>query len=201
MSYNNNIPLANDFLSVSQPQIRTNFSEIDTIAQINHFSMTSADKGKHKLVAMPLEQGSTPATAVDEMTIFTRNEANSSQPELVVARENNRGVFALTRYCPTAGGSFLTTNGAVNSSIRTEFPRLNVNGTVTVTVGGVYQIGFSSALSSNEYVVNVWSKRIANGVLVNIGPNISSLTVNGFNINYLPIDTNIVYFQVVGGWY
>ena len=53
--FNPNIPIATNKLSVSQPQIQTNFSTSNTIFGIDHFPYTNgtSNQGKHIWVEMP----------------------------------------------------------------------------------------------------------------------------------------------------
>lgn len=197
MSYNNNIPLANDFLSVSQPQIRTNFSQLDIISQVNHFELTSANKGKHKIVSMPEEQAGTPVTSPNEMVLFTQNLTTANEPELCIAREDNKGFFPLSRYGVVAAGSFVTTGLLGNVPIRTEFPAFNVADPIVVASTTVYPVVFTNALASTEYVVHVWSK---NGTTLSSIDSVQLVATTGFSIQTNPVG-RIIYFIVYGGFF
>ena len=197
MSYNNNIPLANDFLSVSQPQIRTNFAQLDIIAQVNHFELTSVNKGKHRYVSMPEEQGATPATSPDEMVLFTKNLTTANEPELCIAREDNKGFFPLTRYPVVAAGSFVTIGGLGNVALRTQFPSFNVVDPIVVASTTVYPIVFSNALASTDYVVSAWVK---NGTTLDYIDRASNVATGGFSLSE-QFSGRIIYFIVYGGFF
>lgn len=197
MSYNNNIPLAADYLSVTQPQIRTNFFQLDIISQVNHFELTSANKGKHRYVSMPEEQGATPATAVDEMVLFTQNLTTANEPELMVARENNSGIFPLSRYPVVAAGSFTTIGGTGAVPFRTQFPPTNVSASINVTVNPQYNVAFTNALASTEYVVQAWSKQ---GTSLTQITSFTQQMTTGFRLSVTGSGI-IVYFIVYGGFF
>lgn len=82
MPYNNNIPQPTDLLSTSQPQLLTNFASIQTAFSVNHIPIDdgSGDQGKHRFVNMPVQVG-TPATALTEGTLYTRNSAATGRLE------------------------------------------------------------------------------------------------------------------------
>lgn len=64
MTYNPNIPATSDNLSTSQGQMLSNFSQLNTIFDHNHFTWdnaTSANRGLHRKVDFPVVQGSDPS--------------------------------------------------------------------------------------------------------------------------------------------
>lgn len=96
MTYRPNIPLSSDIPSQSQGQILTNFQQLNSIFALNHVTYddaATANRGKHTYVTM-VEQGSDPATATDEMALYTKAVAAVSQ--LFLRRENNGSVLQLT---------------------------------------------------------------------------------------------------------
>lgn len=73
MTYNPNIPMANDDLSDSQPQLFNNFSIADTSFGVDHykFSNLSGNTGKHNQITTPIfvdnpPTGLPPVTAANE---------------------------------------------------------------------------------------------------------------------------------------
>lgn len=73
MSYNPNIPQANDRPSQSQGQILTNFQQADIGFFKDHISWTNAviaDRGKHKSVT--LKASSIPSTASTDLALYSR---------------------------------------------------------------------------------------------------------------------------------
>lgn len=97
MAYNSNIPLPTDLISQSQPQLLANFQAINTLLDVNHYTFNSAGAtdGKHKYVSMP-EQLADPATAVNELAIYSKEGAISTVAELFLRRENNGTAYAFT---------------------------------------------------------------------------------------------------------
>lgn len=92
----NIIPLVGQNLANTRDNIRNNFTFIDNGFAVNHVELNSgADSGKHKFVTMP-EQGSSPATLVNEMAMFTRQSPDSSQTEACIRRESNGTVYEFT---------------------------------------------------------------------------------------------------------
>lgn len=97
MAYNSNIPQPTDLISTSQAQILANFQAINTLIDVNHYTFNSAGAtdGKHKYVSMP-EQAADPATAVNELAIFSKVGAISAVSELFLRRENSGIVYNFT---------------------------------------------------------------------------------------------------------
>lgn len=80
MSYFPAIPAANDDPSVSQGQIQTNFSTLNSAINLNHVDLGTGvnQAGKHKFVEMP-NQAAVPATLATEGTIYTKAVSGVSQ--------------------------------------------------------------------------------------------------------------------------
>lgn len=82
MTYNPGIPQAGDLPSASQPQILTNFQQINTLFGTNgdHYPFDNAIvalRGKHKFVTFQ-DQAAGPATAVNQMALYTKTTAGAS---------------------------------------------------------------------------------------------------------------------------
>lgn len=71
MSYNSDIPQANDDPSQSQGQLLSNFQALNTSNSVNHVAFNEADQGKHKFLQMP-EQASDPSTAANEAGLYAK---------------------------------------------------------------------------------------------------------------------------------
>lgn len=71
MAYNQNIPAANDLLSISQQDIQDNFAAIKTLVDVDHVDFDDPDEGKHKKVTFP-EQAVAPVFAVGEIGLFNK---------------------------------------------------------------------------------------------------------------------------------
>ena len=80
MAYDPNIPLPTDLLSVSQNDIKNNFTQANTSFGIDHYPFDdgTANNGKHNQVTTPLIVGSThPATAVNEPKFYAMQDSAS----------------------------------------------------------------------------------------------------------------------------
>jgi hypothetical protein len=66
--------LPTDFLSVSQQDIKNNFSQANATMDVNHFPFNdlTANNGKHKSVVMPISAPK-PTTSVDESALYTKD--------------------------------------------------------------------------------------------------------------------------------
>ena len=93
MPYNNAIPAATDRINASQPQILTNFQEIQNIIGVNHvtFNGLAPNIGKHEKVVFPLFATAPvvqpPAFAIGDIGLYNyQNAATSPTPELYIRR-------------------------------------------------------------------------------------------------------------------
>lgn len=68
--YNPDIPQPTDQPSQSQGQILDNFTSINEIWDVNHYTFASANGGKHKFLQLPI-QIAAPATGVNEFGMYT----------------------------------------------------------------------------------------------------------------------------------
>ena len=75
MTFNPNIPQATDLTSASQSQILTNFSQLNTIFDVDHVTYdnaTVANRGKHDKSTY-IEQGADPATSANEVALYSKD--------------------------------------------------------------------------------------------------------------------------------
>lgn len=72
MSYDPNIPAANDLLSDSQGDIQQNFSRANTVMSEDHypFADNTANAGKHKFVKLP--NGASPVPAASQGGLYAK---------------------------------------------------------------------------------------------------------------------------------
>lgn len=127
MSYNPDIPQANDDPSQSQGQILSNFQTLNTFLSQNHVPLNDGDQGKHAFLQMP-EQSSDPATAANEAalyckeydvdglgtlvsTLFFRNESNGA-----VTTFGGPSSLAIPGYAYLPGGLLVQWNRVAASS-------------------------------------------------------------------------------------
>jgi len=80
--YDANIPIGTDWLSVSQPQILENFSQLNTVFDLNHVPFddgSAVDRGKHTYVTMLENAGGSPLTAAGEGAIYVDNPGGTRE--------------------------------------------------------------------------------------------------------------------------
>jgi hypothetical protein len=93
MAYDKNTPLnINESFSVSQPKITANFQEIDNLLAVDHHSF-GVNQGLHKKIVLT-EQAADVSTGVDEMSIYTKD--NAGTPNAFLRMENNGSIFNIT---------------------------------------------------------------------------------------------------------
>ena len=88
MAYQENIPQPTDKIKDSQNDLLNNFQAIKTAWDVNHVTYDLGDQGKHKHVSLP-EQAAAPATAANELAIYSKQSALTGISELFVRRESS----------------------------------------------------------------------------------------------------------------
>lgn len=97
MSFQPNIPQASDFVSLTQKQALTNYSQIYIQFGFDHVTFDAAEdanRGKHKKLTFP-EQSSDPSTDANDYTWYTKND--SGAPELYGRGESDGTVVKWTK--------------------------------------------------------------------------------------------------------
>jgi len=80
-------------LSVSQPKIKQNFLDINTVISVDHETFGAANgQGKHKWVKLTEQVDQ--ATLVNEMALYIKD--NVTEPNLYLRKENSGTIFNLT---------------------------------------------------------------------------------------------------------
>lgn len=153
MTFQPNIPLATDFISVSQQDINNNFSSLSSAFNTNHNDFNASGAGKHKFVEMPNQTGD-PAGAATEVTAYSKQAAGVS--ELFVRRDAG-SVIQMTKGTPVSsstGSSFLPggiiinwgsvvgSNSGNTATFATAFP----NNVFSVTLG-IFDSNFARTAS------------------------------------------------------
>jgi len=142
-----NIPLASDLLSVSQGNIKDNFFTANAIMDVNHypFNDTTANKGKHKFVAMPV-LGAIPTVVAGDGAVYTKTNATS---QLFFTADGSGNEYQLT-----------TTSDADFSKFGTSIaygsppaPDIQEGGWTFLPGGLLLQYGKYTVVSGNNRVV------------------------------------------------
>src|SRR5208337_2421146 len=89
MAYNQLIPISTDDLSVSQPQMQSNFLAIYNAFNLNHvaFNSTNPLQGKHSFVEMPNQSATPKVTIANEVGLYCNSSTLTSQPELFFIKQ------------------------------------------------------------------------------------------------------------------
>lgn len=104
--YNPDIPQAIDQPSQSQGEILQNFTSINEIWDVNHYTFASVNGGKHKFVQMP-QQAIKPVILANEMALYTKDVGGT--PEMFIERGNGAQVeIPFTQFSESAcaGGTY-----------------------------------------------------------------------------------------------
>lgn len=106
MAYQTTIPQPNDDLDVSVTDIQQNFLTANTVMDVNHypFDNVTANKGKHKFVAMP-KLAAAPATAAQDGTFYVKLDA-SSNAQFYYISDATTDEYQMTRTIPASFTSF-----------------------------------------------------------------------------------------------
>jgi len=128
VAYNNAIPQPTDELRNSQGDILNNFQAIKTAWDINHVTFDLANQGKHNYVTLP-EQSAGPATAANELAIYSKQSTLTSVAELFVRKESSGDEIEFTSaIAATPGWTRLP------SGILLKWGATTANGATTITL-------------------------------------------------------------------
>jgi len=106
MTYTPGIPNAADLLSVSQGQIKNNFTVLNTAFSENHVGLTATGKGKHNACVFP-QRTTGPATAATEGALYTK--AAGGSPNLYWRRKSSGNEIQMTtNHTPSAAANGFT---------------------------------------------------------------------------------------------
>lgn len=106
MTYNPNIPAANDLISVSQLDLLNNFQSLNSQfgTSGDHVALDAAsDNGKHKKSTY-IEQSGDPTTAANEGAIYSKESSLTSQTEMYFRRESSGTVIEWTSRLAATNG-------------------------------------------------------------------------------------------------
>ena len=184
MSYNPSIPQPDDLISVSQGEIQTNFSELNTVFTQDHVeydNATTADRGKHKQSTYTeLVNPDEPTTVANESTIWAIEGPTSTQTELYMRRESQSGALSvpskdLAIFGVAAAGLFDGAGAALGTH--------NVNMTVTKDETGVFTCDLTNPMPDTNYMVVICAQDTSLG----IGPRLASWRINTKTVSSLQV--------------
>jgi hypothetical protein len=194
MTFNPNIPQATDRFPISQGQLLTNFTALNTIFGINHVALNAAaDAGKHNFCQFP-EQGAAPGTAANEGAIYTKNAATGTT-EAFFQRESSGTELQLTGINGTnvaaAGGTLLPSGLIIKW------------GTATVSNGNTVTFAVAPAFTT-VYGIYPGILNAGGAGVVNEAIYIRSFTANNFvvtctrrtSLSAIPGTMNIMYYAL-----
>lgn len=100
-----NMPTSGESLGSTYQKVQDNFMNYWNNFQINHVNPNDANGGKHTKVQM-IEQGADPATAINEMAMYTKDVAGNTRTFL--RQENNGDPIQLSGISPLAAANGYT---------------------------------------------------------------------------------------------
>jgi hypothetical protein len=181
MTYNPAIPAAADDPSVSQGQMLTNFTLINTYINVDHVALNAlADQGKHNQSTY-LTSAVAPASGAGEGSIFVQNTGGARQ-HCYFRRESNGIQIPISTF---TGGFCRVNAGALLGD------NFNIAGVASGGVG-IYNITFTNNLTSVNYATFVqihgdvgqaWTENFAVGsVQVRTATNAGVLVARNFSL-------------------
>lgn len=187
ISYNNNIPAANNNPSSDQPLMQQNTNAVDTILQTDHVSFNTAGGGRHNQVTF--NSNNPPGSPVSPPVLFTNNQdgAGNALPGSVSELFFYSGDAASSQnqFVSQANGSVIVMGGIIIKWGTANLPGTGFNQPVT----------FPVAFPNNCFSVVAIANAASNTVTV---ASCTSLATNGFtaiktssgtaiDINYIAI--------------
>ena len=141
MVYQADIPDPNDLISISQGEIKDNFTALNVGFAIDHYAYDVADAGKHKKITYQAPLVADPGLASPIASLYTKTIAGKSQ---LFFQNGALATDAVQLTTPT-----ITTVGNDNSittpwGIKIKWGRFNGNNSTAVTFAGVGANAFTA---------------------------------------------------------
>lgn len=174
MTYTVGIPLDGQSLSNSKPQIRSNFTVINTAFSVNHLDLGAVDQGKHKFLQMP-QQGSAPATAVDEGGLYAK--IVSGVTSLFWRQQNNGAEIRLTGVTPVALANGYST---LPGGIIVQWGSISTVAVTTPVLFATSNINFPN--NCFHVFAQTQNVNIANSIVWSV----TNLSTTGFSLGTIP---------------
>lgn len=182
MSYNPNIPQSSDFLSVSQTDLLTNFTQLDDLFGQDHEKFSAgSNQGKHNKSTY-LEQSTAPSTAANEGALYAK--AISGITQLFFRDESNGTEHQMTGIVPGQTGTHYGIDLAAGIQLR--FGELNVP--------FVGPIPFQTPFSTIGYMCLISPV----GAVVERKPNVVRVNATQFRVVVTGAIPGLVYYLAIG---
>lgn len=192
MTYNPAIPQATDIPAQSQADMLTNFSQLNTIFDVDHVpynDATAANRGKHDKSTY-VEITPDPTTVANEIALYSKEAATVS--ELFLRREGNGNVIQMSVGTPIAGtaGSTFLPGGLIM-----KWGQKTLSGTTAAVNFTTLAIG---NFPNNMYGATVTPISASAGLVDGNYPGVTGFSTTGFNINVRSNSTLTYFFVAIG---
>lgn len=174
MTFQANIPLSTDLISISQSDLNGNFGSLSTAWQVDHVNFNASGAGEHVKVSL-LAPIANPNLVSPKASIYTKASPTTITSDLYY----QDGALSSNVKQITGGGITAAAYCSFNSAGTLAAGSYNVSGTVR-DLQGVYTVSFTRNFTSNSYVAIV-------------SPNMVS--INSFAIKVSQETKNIESFQ------
>lgn len=141
--YNPNIPQPNDFLSVSQGQILTNFNSIPLLLGQNLTGFADVTPGRHNMVQF-VRQGGDPALNGSDTFMYSKLSAITGISELFIEKQNGSIVEFTTALAAINGWTFLPSGILINWG--------------NIPNGNIVPVVFAKQFPNNVFIVMATTK-------------------------------------------
>ena len=197
MTYTVGVPFDGQSLSNSKPQIRSNFSVINTAFSTNHLALGAIDQGKHKFLQMP-NQSAAPTTSSNESgfyaksaqsfsNLFWRQESGGADP-----LKNQGAEIQLTNVLPTNASKGCT---FLPGGLLMQWESKNLS-------GGSVGFSFTRQFTLGGIANNPWSIVVGLGstpnTIISLGVSGSSVSSTGFSVNSFNGTNQLIYYIAIG---
>jgi hypothetical protein len=148
MTFQANIPLATDLISVSQGDLKNNFGALNTAWNVDHVAFNSAGAGDHKKITL-LAPIANPNQTTPIASIFTKASPTTITSDLYY----QDGALAGNVKQLTGGG--ITTAAYIQFVSSTATVTASYNATVVRNSIGNYTITFPRSFTSTNYLPSI----------------------------------------------
>jgi hypothetical protein len=192
MAYNNSIPLPTDWISASQPQIKDNFTALDTFFAVNHITYSAgSDNGEHTKVTFhdvsldPIYSPAPGNLAYPKSVLYTKHTGVTPNQTTQLYFSNQHEAPATHAISHVSG---LLAWAKINIALLTIINGFNV-ASVAVDFFG-YIITFTSPLPNNNYAINICCAASGTGW-------VQTQLAASFTVR-IPAGANVIYVSVIG---